>query len=706
MGDGTLHDRQSCVSVGDEDDRRAIVALGRRQDEAAVESAARASASAALLRELELHASALEAEIARRDNFIQSILRSPSWRVTEPLRILQRAARQSVGACKEVALASYRHVPKAWHLLFRLVGPAFRHTSTYQDWSRARQAKGAVCPAGARPLESDCALALPLRDPRVARRVGIAVLAHIADERFAVILRRYLDQIPFRFDLFVTADSGQSRRVISRAFSVFEHAGCVRVGIANAGAATPFADVPNLHEYDYVLNLGSLAGRSDDSAMMPLFILENLTGSQDIVNSILSVFETCPDVGLIASQHFEPTRHLIGWPDDFASLRDVARGAGFDLSQEQITDFPSAGAFWARPAVLTSLARLAAADRVAARLYYHACESAGFRWLKVAHPPLFDRTPAIRPVTDADDLAQVVGFLTINLTRGDLPSPRVAPVPEWPVPQGLIRRLHERALGIDRGLDPDTRIAVGIVALDDNAVSTHRAVSAARRALDVAGLASQCVATRPLPRDGTDFGAAAAHNELMRDGFASGAALYIGTLAEGMLHPDAVTALARMALAHRGRALIEGMTFPGEHAKSYDAATLETAWASSACFAVPREVYQAIGDFDGALHCEHAAVDFSWRARINGFEVLSCPTAQFLSFFARRRPLPSDDAAYRRSCLELSRKWGNPKTADRLLSAAGGFPRDLRTDTSPRVLADWRQGASLDDVLALVGASL
>jgi GT2 family glycosyltransferase len=163
-------------------------------------------------------------------------------------------------------------------------------------------------------------------------------------------------------------------------------------------------------------------------------------------------------------------------------------------------------------------------------------------------------------------------------------------------------------------------------------------------------------ATKLESRGNLGFGRA--HNLLMQEAFSGGADVYVAANPEGAFHPDCLQALARVVVAHKGQSLVESCQFPAEHPKFYDPVTLETAWASGACLAIPRQVFDATGGFDDLffMYCED--VDLSWRTRAQGYKVIIAPTALFLHAVTNR----SHNEAIRQMMLSsgvlLARKWG------------------------------------------------
>ena len=200
----------------------------------------------------------------------------------------------------------------------------------------------------------------------------------------------------------------------------------------------------------------------------------------------------------------------------------------------------------------------------------------------------------------------------------------------------------------------------GILVMDNGNATAHAGVSASQ-------------ATYVPSRGNIGFGAA--QNILMAEAFKNQADLYIAANPDGRFHPDAIGELVRMVTAHGDRALVEAMQFPDEHPKEYDPETLDTAWVSGACLAVPRKVYENIGGFDEAffMYCED--VDLSWRARAAGYETKTCPRALYFHHVTNRSYDRARHQLFLASGLILARKWRNPAFEKMILleMKAGNF---------------------------------
>ena len=580
----------------------------------------------------------------------------------------------------------------------------------------------------ARPIEEDYSLATPftypLANPEPYPRV--AIICHIFHEDVAIEIKRYLHNMPFPADLFISSNTTAKRNIIKRCFAGWDR-GAVEVRVMEnrgrdiAPKLVGFRDV--YERYDYVLHLHSK--RSSHASVLATwrsFLFENLIGSPDIVLSIFEAFTRHPELGIVASQHFEPVRHWINWGGNFNNAKDLAAKFGIRLSPDSAHDFPSGSMFWARSAALKPLldiglsfedfpAELGQIDGTLAhaieRLYFIACERAGFTWIKVAHPQIFEHTPCIVEIDSPKALRCFMAERTVKLT-GNVPLvPRkVHPVPV-PCARGLVRLLQSRSLGIDLPIPSKTKVAVGIVTFNNTEDQLRRVTSSAKIALEHASIESEksiflldngastkaMLHNEPtvshLPHVG-NIGFGAGHNRLMQAAFAQGADFYIATNPDGIFHPNAIAALVQMAKAHDDCALIEAMQFPAEHPKDYSPFTFETAWASGACLFIPRRVFECVGGFDNTffMYCED--VDLSWRVRAAGFPVRICPRALFLHGVTNRTHNPRMLEMIFSSVAALARKWGNAEFeawAVKELRAIGCNIPDIQPDLVPE---EWR----------------
>jgi lipopolysaccharide biosynthesis protein len=245
---------------------------------------------------------------------------------------------------------------------------------------------------------------VPLSD--VVPSLRIAVVAHIFYPELIGQLRASLDNLPPQADVFISVPNASIRADTIAALDQSRR-GCLDVRIVDnrgrdiAPKYVAFADVYAL-DYDLLLFLHTkkslTAGFGDDWRDQ---LFRSLAGSPEIVNGIVSMFETDPRLGVVAPSHHESIGALTGWNGNFHLAQDLARRGGFSVHRWAAPDFPSGSMFWARPRALAGLTGLGLqigdfppeAGQVGGtimhaleRLIFVAAEQAGYEAVTVSDP--------------------------------------------------------------------------------------------------------------------------------------------------------------------------------------------------------------------------------------------------------------------------------------------------------------------------------
>lgn len=662
---------------------------------------------------------------------LKTMRTSWSWRLTVPLRIFGAfllAISGIVPAClslfKLLVLTIFRAMPLGvrTHIkntVFKELPFLFRNKAIYKAWLETRNTgpldlsslnstaadeknilPSAIIRESARPIEIDHSLALPLpfADHTAASKQHVAAIIHLFYEDLAGEFRSYLHNVPGILDVYISTCEAINKTVIEQAFAGWDK-GRVEVRVtSNRGRdiAPKLVEFRDVYErYSLVLHLHSKRSHhANVLAPWRHFLLENLLGSRDVVSSVFSMFEQNPSLGIVASQHFEPMRHWLNWGGNFRLASGLAQKMNFALDEKAPLDFPSGSMFWARTAALRPLLEIGLSvedfdvergqvDGTVAhaieRLYFHVCEAAGFDWVKIARPELFEHTPGIVKVEHAAEMKAFFSKYLFRLQRPEGILPRVTmPRPVERPAESLFNSVRKRALGYELVIPDTLQVAIGLVTYENTAEELLQAIGAAQIALQRMnghpnsnllildnGSSSEAITAkmpfikRP-PRLG-NVGFGAAHNHLMKHAFESGADIYIAINPDGVLHPDAVRAMVKMILASDSMALVEAIQFPAEHPKMYDPVSFDTPWVSGACLAIPRKAYEVLGGFDDNffMYCED--VDLSWRARANGFGLKICPSALFLHAVTNRNQTIETVKMIYESGVTLARKWRAPE---------------------------------------------
>lgn len=687
----------------------------------------------------------LRGEFDRTQGALHDLLQSNSWRFTAPLRfisrsmpvVIKRPVRTFLQRCILIARLFALGPSRGWPELARLIkgkistlfGKSDRPL-TFID--RKLTLKQAIVPEAARPIEIDYSVALPfkLTDSDKIGEQKIAAIVHLFYEDLAGEFRSYLGNSPVDMDVFISTTDDFKAEVITRAFQGWKK-GSVEVRVVPnrgrdiASKVISFRDVYD--RYKYVLCLhGKRSHHASVLAPWRHFLLESLIGSQEIVTNVLSAFEKNPQLGLIASQHFEPMRHWTNWGGNFKTADSLAKEMGFALQECDPLDFPSGSMFWVRSEAIKPLLNLnlhidrfdeetgqtdATFAHAIERIFFHTCEHAGFQWVKIARPELFEHTPAIIEINSAAELSAFSNRYGFQLLHPRGVKPRQAhPVPVTHPANALFDHVRNRTLGLNLPINPDTRVAIGLLTFNNSEEQLRLAIAAAQCSLETAGLAANgklflldngldttvhVEANAFVKRQASlgNIGFGAGHNQLMRTAFNDGFDIYIAINPDGALHPDAVKALIQMMQAADGRAIVEALQFPSEHPKPYDENTLDTPWVSGACLVIPKSAFLDLGGFDEEffMYCED--VDISWRARAKGYALKTCPRALFLHSVTNREMPSATLKMILDSGLHLARKWSAPEFEQDIIRQLSGKGFPISDRLPARVPEEWRQYA-------------
>jgi hypothetical protein len=173
-----------------------------------------------------------------------------------------------------------------------------------------------------------------------------------------------------------------------------------------------------------------------------------------------------------------------------------------------------------------------------------------------------------------------------------------------------------------------------------------------------------------------NLGTARGHNRLQKG---STSTLLMIMNPDVVLAPDALIELIKPFQAP-GVGMTEGRQVPIEHPKTYDQATGETAWASTATAVIPNNLFEALNGFDADtffLYCDD--VDFSWRVRLAGYKIIFQASAAV--FHDKRLSekggwLASDAEKYysAEAALLMAYKWSRPNLLKRYLAQFKNSP--------------------------------
>ena len=460
-------------------------------------------------------------------------------------------------------------------LAVALSSPSRRCTSDRKARRCCCAACCAICAASVRRSASPCAppstaagripmsWARPLTRDLQAPRLAVVIHLHFVE--FANEFLGYLQCLREPADVYVSTSSERDAEIVRSAFALWT-GGVTQVRVLPnrgrdiAAKLVGFADV--YARYEYVLQLhGKRSTHASVLAPWRQFLVETLVGDGDGARSALAVLDFEPQVGMIGVQHFEPMRQWVNWGGNFERCQRLASRMGFALDPDAPLDFPSGSMFWARTSALRPLLDLGLTfddfepeqgqiDGTLAhaieRLFYFACEHAGFAWVKVARPEFYLDTPRIEKADTEAALHAWVERNCFSLLSPGRERPRVAPPLPVPAPSpAFVRSVQRKAIGVrdTATARPSGHVAIGVVTFNNPTTEVRRSLGAARAALENHSSGSGVVyvlengavtddACLQAPRvrvcDSTgNIGFGAAHNRLMSQAFEAGASGYV-----------------------------------------------------------------------------------------------------------------------------------------------------------------------------------
>ena len=457
------------------------------------------------------------------------------------------------------------------------------------------------------PITQEYSLSMPLgyAPEPFAVPPRVAVILHAFHMALVPEFHAYLNQLPVAADLFISTDSARKRAALMTEFDDWTK-GTVDIRVfPNRGrdVAPKLVGFGFAHRlYDLVLHLHTKQSVHESGlAGWRPFLLETLLGSPETVLSILEIFRQAPRIGLLAPQHIDMLRPWIRWGENFDLAEQLAQRMGIAVSAHAPLDFASGSMFWARPAALAPLLDLGLTfedfpeeggqiDGTLAhaieRLYLHACERAGFDWMKIAARGFLHDERGIVSASGPLGLRRFVSRTTIRLQRHEAADePQLSSDPQhlrMPLrPKRPPHILWRDALG-------DRQSGEGKLAV--------------------------------IPHDQSQESGA------MAAAFTEASADMVLLLGEpGLLHPDAATALLQMSAAQHGRAILVPARLPDPHPPAADPASFSLNSLDGQIIAIPRAAYAAIG----VPVATSSLRSYVLQAAGTGFSLRLCPRALF-----------------------------------------------------------------------------
>jgi lipopolysaccharide biosynthesis protein len=277
--------------------------------------------------------------------------------------------------------------------------------SPKRRFKRPRKMRNAIGAVNAvRPSEStDLVIKIPFdfEITSAIQKPSIAVIAHIYYPELSDEMRQYIENIPYPTNIYISTDTVEKKREIEAAFAKYRNGRTTvkvfpNIGRDIAPMIVGYRDV--ITEYEFILHIHSKRSPHNDIySGWRTYLLDNLVGTSDSVEAILTLFQTT-SVGVAFADHFPQIKNLLNWGYNFNDSSNLLGRMGVVLEQGLVLEFPSSSFFWARTAALRPLMELnltwedfseeggqidgTIAHAIERSLLYIA-EAAGYSWTKV-----------------------------------------------------------------------------------------------------------------------------------------------------------------------------------------------------------------------------------------------------------------------------------------------------------------------------------
>lgn len=192
----------------------------------------------------------------------------------------------------------------------------------------------------------------------------IAIMAHIYHTDLSEEIARYLDNIPFTYDLLISTDSSRKRETLLQSFSRLKGVNEIDVQIVeNRGRdIAPFLVTfgPRIAEYDYGLHIHSKKSEhSTETEGWFKHLMTSLLDSKLYVENIFEEFIRNKKRGILYPSPYPAIERHMHWAGNFDLAKEVMDKIGLVLDEEKRfeIEFPAGSMFWFRPAALEPLLR-------------------------------------------------------------------------------------------------------------------------------------------------------------------------------------------------------------------------------------------------------------------------------------------------------------------------------------------------------------
>ncbi|WP_246831293.1 rhamnan synthesis F family protein [Pseudotabrizicola formosa] len=230
--------------------------------------------------------------------------------------------------------------------------------------------------------------------------LSVGVFLHLYYPDLATVFRNRFAALDLPYRLYVSTDTAEKARAIRAELPQAELRVLPNRGRDICGKLVGFADAHADH--DIVLHLhGKKSPHASGLDQWLDHCLTCLLPNREEVFRILSLFQSLPDLGMVAPLTYRSVLAAAHWGDNLEIAREIAARIGPDLAlpPDAELDFPVGSMFWARAAALQPLLGLgltashfpdesgqvdATPAHAIERLLGVVCQAGGYRMIRVA----------------------------------------------------------------------------------------------------------------------------------------------------------------------------------------------------------------------------------------------------------------------------------------------------------------------------------
>ncbi len=307
--------------------------------------------------------------VTERDMRIGNLVRSTSWRITRPFRLVSRLVRGerplvATGLRARLLVYGkpvYERLPNSirtdvLYWFYRNLGVLFKGTPHYERWKGSLSHAGVHAVTGNSMVQIDTLTQAPHAQGRIA--IHLHMYYHDLAEEFS----RYLKNMPFEYDLYVSVANQQGLGVCRQVFTGLAKQGSLVIEqVPNRGrdiAPMFCAFGSRLSDYDYVAHLHSKKSLYNNGATEGWreYLCANLLGSTERIRQIFALMQADAPRGIVYPQNYQVLPYQANtWLASRAAGAAWCARLGIGPVPQGYFDFPAGSMFWARVDALKPL---------------------------------------------------------------------------------------------------------------------------------------------------------------------------------------------------------------------------------------------------------------------------------------------------------------------------------------------------------------